>query len=138
MCNTWHNIHNTWWVVGGQLFFSEEVDDEEHNEMVDNHFRSDYWELLAPTLTSLTLEFQGSAEISQERLQPLLFLHNLQSLELTGGNHFIAYTYGSWSVARRRKCASSTGFPLWRRDWRNVHPSARAIEPASPQETESL
>ncbi|KAK9906577.1 hypothetical protein WJX75_004468 [Coccomyxa subellipsoidea] len=70
---------------GGQLFFSEEIDDEEHNEMVDNHFKSDYWELLAPTLTSLTLEFQGSAEISQERLQPLLFLHNLQSLELTGG-----------------------------------------------------
>ena len=54
--------------------------------MVDKHFRSDYWELLAPTLTSLTLQFQDSAEISQERLQPLLLLHNLQSLELTGGH----------------------------------------------------
>lgn len=41
------------------MFFSEEVDDEEHNEMVDDYFRSDYWELLAPTLTKLDSRISG-------------------------------------------------------------------------------
>ena len=80
----WHQDHNTWWVVGERLFFSEEIDGEDAL-MFDKHFTSNYWELLAPTITSLTLQFQDSEEKSQERLQPLLFLHNLQSLEMSGG-----------------------------------------------------
>ena len=70
------------------MFFPEPSHVDEHAEMF---FRDDYWKLLAPSLTSLTLgfgDFEFLEKVPHHWLQLLLLLRNLEVLELSAiGEH---------------------------------------------------
>ncbi len=93
--------------AGACLLFSEPEDDQEEEPIY--FYEADYWQLLAPCLTSLTLKLHNLLLrfVPREKMELLLLLHNLEVLELTGG---LAHSYNHCKVERQtRQCERQEG-----------------------------
>lgn len=104
--------------AGGDVFLLEPLDAPDNwysrwgleDINLDKYFRTDYWELLAPILTSLRLENLFTEEIPQGRLDWLLLLRNLQVLEIRGTCPTQTLLGQSGGVAAGMQCTQNRAF----------------------------
>jgi hypothetical protein len=105
--------------AGGDVFFCEPLDPPDdyaysdwdyENINLDRYFRTGYWELLAPVLTSLRLKRLFTKEIPQGRLDWLLLLRNLQVLEVGGTCPTQTFFAQSGGVAAGMQCTQNRAF----------------------------